>query len=99
MRMWWLHLGHTWRLRSISALYSTASQAGHLVHKPSGTERVRRSVLMRDGRIRSNQDMLGAYRILKIESASLNQFGRSARGSRNPWGTQHATGTSPLQAR
>jgi hypothetical protein len=28
-----------------------------LVHKPSGTERVRRSVLMREGTIRSNQDM------------------------------------------
>jgi hypothetical protein len=28
-----------------------------LVHKPSGTERVRRSVLIRDGTIRSNQDM------------------------------------------
>ena len=57
MRMWWLHLGQTWRLRSISARYSTASQAGHLIHSPSGTERVRRSVLMREGTIRSNQVM------------------------------------------
>jgi hypothetical protein len=28
-----------------------------LVHSPSGTERVRRSVLMREGTIRSNQVM------------------------------------------
>ena len=57
MRMWWLHLGHTYRLRSSSARYSTASQAGHLIHSPSGTERVRRSVLMREGMIFSNQDI------------------------------------------
>src|SRR5665213_1243543 len=57
MRMWWLHLGQTYRLRSSSARYRTASQAGHFIHKPSGTERVRRSVLIRDGMIFSNQDM------------------------------------------
>jgi len=57
IRMWWLHFGHTCRLRSISARYSTESQAGHFIHSPSGTERVRRSVLIRDGTIRSNQDM------------------------------------------
>ena len=34
---------------------STASQAGHLIHNPSGTERERRSVLMREGTIFSNQ--------------------------------------------
>ena len=55
IRMWWLHLGQTWRLRSSSARYSTASQAGHLIQRPSGTERVRRSVLMREGMIFSNQ--------------------------------------------
>ena len=33
----------------------TESQAGHFIHSPSGTERVRRSVLMRDGMIFSNQ--------------------------------------------
>src|SRR5688500_6382898 len=57
MRMWWLHFGQTLRLRSSSARYSTASQAEHLIHRPSGTERVRRSVLMREGIIFSNQDM------------------------------------------
>jgi hypothetical protein len=29
-----------------------------LIHRPSGTERVRRSVLMRDGMIFSNQDIV-----------------------------------------
>src|SRR5690349_23730824 len=57
MRMWWLHFGHTYRLRSSSARYSTASHAEHLIQSPSGTERVRRSVLMREGMIFSNQDM------------------------------------------
>src|SRR5580658_8303193 len=57
IRMWWLHLGQTLRLRSSSARYSTASQAGHLIQRPSGTERERRSVLMRDGTIFSNHDM------------------------------------------
>src|SRR3954468_13304297 len=55
--MWWLHFGQTLRLRSSSARYSTASQAEHLIHSPSGTERVRRSVLIREGMIFSNQDM------------------------------------------
>src|SRR5580658_5445249 len=57
IRIWWLHLGQTFRFRSSSARYSTASQAGHLIHKPSGTERERRSVLMREGTIFSNQDI------------------------------------------
>ncbi len=34
MRMWCLHFGQTCRLRSSSARYSTASQAGHLIHRP-----------------------------------------------------------------
>ena len=59
MRMWWLHFGQTLRLRSSSARYNTASQAEHLIHRPSGTDRVRRSVLMREGMIFSNQDMFG----------------------------------------
>ena len=33
---------------------------GHLIQRPSGTERVRRSVLMREGMIFSNQDMRAA---------------------------------------
>ena len=55
MRMWCEHFGQTLRLRSSSARYSTASQASHLIHSPSGTERVRRSVLIREGMIFSNQ--------------------------------------------
>src|SRR3954468_23290529 len=42
-------------LRSSSARYSTASHAGHLIQSPSGTDRVRRSVLIREGMIFSNQ--------------------------------------------
>src|SRR6478609_7486599 len=42
-------------LRSSSARYSTASHAEHFIHRPSGTERVRRSVLIREGMIFSNQ--------------------------------------------
>ena len=57
MRMWLPHFGQTCRLRSSSARYSTASQAAHFIHKPSGTERVRRSVLIREGMIFSNQVM------------------------------------------
>ena len=36
-RMWCVHLGQTFWLFSISALYSTAPQAGHFFHSPSGT--------------------------------------------------------------
>src|SRR5258707_15876226 len=61
MRMWCEHLGQTLRLRSSSARYSTASQAGHLIHSPSGTERERRSVLMREGTIFSNHDTASAF--------------------------------------
>src|SRR2546423_15343734 len=39
MRWWWLHFGQTLRFCSRSVLYSTVSQAGHLIHRPSGTER------------------------------------------------------------
>src|SRR6186713_2451482 len=66
MRMWWLHFGQTYRLRSSSARYSTASQAGHLIHRPSGTERVRRSVLMREGMIFSNHDMFGGEPLYEV---------------------------------
>src|SRR5471032_3090573 len=38
IRMWWLHLGQTSRVFSSSGRYSTASQDGHLCHRPSGTE-------------------------------------------------------------
>ena len=62
--MWCVHFGQTLRLRSSSARYSTASQAGHLIHNPSGTERERRSVLMREGTIFSNQVKLSEPRWL-----------------------------------
>src|SRR5690348_16430387 len=77
MRMWWLHLGQTLRLRSSSARYSTASQAEHLIHRPSGTERVRRSVLMREGMIFSNQDMFGGGPLFR--SAGDDSSGRISR--------------------
>src|SRR2546426_10363154 len=59
MRWWWLHWGQTFWFFSRSVLYSTASQLGHLIHRPSGTWR--RSVgsvrLILGGRSFSNQDI------------------------------------------
>src|SRR3569623_3502757 len=56
MRMWWLHLGHTSRLRSNSERYSTAVQLAHLVHKPSGIDFLGLpSVRIFEGRSFSNQ--------------------------------------------
>src|SRR5262245_38456162 len=85
MRMWWLHFGQTLRLRSSSARYNTASQAEHLIHRPSGTERVRRSVLMREGIIFSNQDMFDAGSLAESagDHSGLPAITRIAGGS-NP---------------
>src|SRR6187399_2425194 len=75
MRMWWLHFGQTLRLRSSSARYSTASQAEHLIHRPSGTERVRRSVLIRDGMIFSNQDISGRFLVDAVGESAADDSG------------------------
>src|SRR6218665_670267 len=39
MRWWWPQVGQTFRFFSRSVLYSTLSQLGHLIHRPSGTWR------------------------------------------------------------
>src|ERR1039458_5158687 len=89
MRMWWLHFGQTLRLRSSSARYSTASQAGHLIHRPSGTERERRSVLMRDGFFHA--DMSSAeLQTLRLRSTSARYSTASQAGHliHRPSGTE-----------
>src|SRR3569623_256769 len=56
MRMWWLHLGHTSRLRSNSERYRTAVHDSHLVHSPSGIDFLGLpSVRIFEGRSFSNQ--------------------------------------------
>ena len=41
--------------------YTSLMQAAHFIHRPSGTERVRRSVLIREGMIFSNQVMEASW--------------------------------------
>src|SRR6185295_17581039 len=93
--MWWLHFGHTLRLRSSSARYSTASQAEHLIQRPSGTERVRRSVLMREGMIFSNQDMSVGDPYSKVRPMIADCGSEPAPGSPNSAGYRTAARYSP----
>ncbi|EOD80132.1 hypothetical protein D515_00702 [Grimontia indica] len=55
--MWWSHFGHTCRLRSSSAWYSTCSQDEHLVQTPSGIEALREEPILLFVRIFSSQLM------------------------------------------
>ncbi|MNN22387.1 hypothetical protein D3C81_1357440 [compost metagenome] len=104
-RMWWSHFGQTSRVFSSSGRYSTASQAGHLCHRPSGTELFFTSERMMEGISLSTSQLLmlsfsstGAGRVRKASSLAfvLEQIHRrgSGKNAANPLKTSAATGVA-----